>query len=79
MPLFQLWLSLSLVNWFVSQLPAKPEMTTGAAAVVAKLNKFEDDHVLKELLNIVIDLSKTEKNDTGDQIVDFAKIQIWRL
>merc|ERR1711942_131937 len=44
-------------------------------ASVAKLNKFEDEAVLKELLNIVLDLSKSGKSNGQNEIADFAKTQ----
>ena len=44
-------------------------------ASVAKLNKFEDEAVLKELLNIVLDLSKSDKTNGQNEIADFAKPQ----
>ena len=46
-----------------------------SATVVTKLNKFEDENVLKDLLNIVINLSKNEQADGYDDIGEFAKTQ----
>ena len=42
---------------------------------VAKLNKFEDEGVLRDLLNIVIDGSKNVGNDNLEDVSEFAKAQ----
>ena len=42
---------------------------------VAKLNKFEDESVLTDLLNIVIDASKNVGNDNLEDVSEFAKAQ----
>ena len=42
---------------------------------VAKLNKFEDEGVLRDLLNIVIDASKNVGNDNLEDVSEFAKAQ----
>merc|ERR1712228_192676 len=47
-----------------------------ASAVVGKLNKFEDETVLKDLLNIVLDLSRSDWKSNGQEdIIEFAKTQ----
>ena len=51
------------------------EFSSKNMASVAKLNKFEDEAVLKELLNIVLDLSKSDKTNGQNEIADFAKTQ----
>merc|ERR1712126_130013 len=40
---------------------------------VAKLNKFEDEDVLRDLINIVIEWSKDVGNDGLDDVSEFAK------